>query len=114
VAWPLPFDLAGEPAALLAMAKHYGADVVVLDSLKDVAADLSREETGQGLNRAFQGCVADEVDVLALHHQRKAQNGAGKPNRLPMSTVPGGSRPVAGRCSCCGAKPATRLSSSPT
>ncbi|HUZ20620.1 MAG TPA: AAA family ATPase [Acidimicrobiales bacterium] len=79
---PLPFDLAAEPDALLAMARRAGASVVVLDSVKDVAADLSREETGLGLNRAFQNCCAAGVDVGALHHQRKAQAGAGKPRHL--------------------------------
>jgi replicative DNA helicase len=79
---PLPFDLAGEPGALLAMARRFGCDVVVVDGLKDVAADLSREESGVGLNRAVQECVSEDVDVLALHHQRKAQAGAGRPNRL--------------------------------
>ena len=79
---PLPFDLASEPGALLALARRAGCDAVILDSVKDVAADLSREETGLGLNRAFQTCCAEGVDVLALHHQRKAQAGAGKPNKL--------------------------------
>lgn len=79
---PLPFDLAAEPTALLALARRFGCDVVFLDSLKDVAADLSKEETGQGLNRAFQHCVADGVDMCGLHHQRKAQAGGGKPRYL--------------------------------
>lgn len=79
---PLPFDVATEPPVLLAMARYFGCDVVIPDSLKDIAADLSREETGFGLNRAFQICVAEGVDVAALHHQRKQQNGAGKPNKL--------------------------------
>ena len=79
---PLPFDLASEPDALLALVRRFGCVAVILDSLKDVAADLSREESGQGLNRAFQNCVADGVDVCGLHHQRKAQAGAGKPRHL--------------------------------
>lgn len=79
---PLPFDLACEPDALLALAGRTGCDVVILDSLKDVAADLSKEETGQGLNRAFQNCCADGVEVCGLHHQRKAQANAGKPKHL--------------------------------
>ena len=79
---PLPFDLASEPEALLALARRAGADVVVVDALKDVAADLSREETGLGLTRAFQICCAEDVEVVGLHHQRKQQAGAGKPNKL--------------------------------
>lgn len=79
---PLSFDLADEPEALRALARRAGAEVVVLDSLKDMAADLSKEETGHGLNRAFQICCADGVDVAGLHHQRKAQTGSGKPRHL--------------------------------
>lgn len=79
---PLPFDLATEPDALLGLAKRQECDVVIIDSLKDVAADISREETGQGLNRAHQQCCADGVDVLALHHHRKQQAGAGQPRHL--------------------------------
>jgi replicative DNA helicase len=79
---PLPFDVAREPGALLVLVRSYDCEALAIDSLKDVAADPSREETGMGLQRAFQACVAENIDVVALHHQRKAQNGAGKPNRL--------------------------------
>jgi replicative DNA helicase len=79
---PLPFDLGSEPGGLLAMARYYRCDALFVDSVKDGAADLSREETGLGINRAFQECVTEGIEVAALHHQRKQQNGAGKPNRL--------------------------------
>ncbi len=79
---PLPFDVAKEPGALLQMARWANSDVVVIDSLKDIATDLSKEETGQGVNRAFQLCCSNAVEVLALHHQRKAQQGTGKPRYL--------------------------------
>lgn len=79
---PLPFDLAKNPMGLLTLANHFGADKVVVDSLKDVAADLSKEEAGLGLNTAFQHCVATGIEVCGLHHQRKQQSGAGKPNHL--------------------------------
>jgi replicative DNA helicase len=79
---PLPFDLAIDPGALRVLVRHIGCDVVIIDSLKDVAADLPNDATGDGVNRAFQTCVAEGIDVVALHHQRKAQNGGGKPNGL--------------------------------
>jgi replicative DNA helicase len=79
---PLPFDLAKEPDGLLTLVRKAGCGYVVLDSLKDVAADLSKEETGLGLNRAFQLCCANDVDVMGIHHQRKAQPNEGKPRRL--------------------------------
>jgi replicative DNA helicase len=80
---PLPLDLAREPQGLVTLAQRFGAaDVVVIDSIKDVAADLSKEETGLGLNAAFQHAVAEGVDVCGLHHQRKQQPGAAKPRHL--------------------------------
>lgn len=85
VVWqgPPPADLAREPERLLDLARQAGADTVVIDSLKDAAIKLSDEETGQGINRAFQLCVANDVEVLALHHQTKRGGGGqGKPNSL--------------------------------
>lgn len=84
VVWrgPLPFDGARENGGLLSMAKELAADVVVVDSLKDIAADLSKEESGQGVNTAVQRLVAADIDVLALHHQRKTQAGSGPPRAL--------------------------------
>ena len=81
VVWrgPLPFDLVSEPSALLSLARRAECDVVGIDSLKDVASKISSDETGQGVNAAFQTCCAEGVDVVAAHHQRKAQAGAPKP-----------------------------------
>ena len=79
---PLPFDLAKNPTALVSLARYYGCDKIVIDSLKDVAADLSKEEAGLGLNNAFQSAVAEGIDIAGLHHQRKQQSGAPKPKHL--------------------------------
>jgi replicative DNA helicase len=79
---PLPFDLAKNPTGLVTLAHYFGVDKVVVDSLKDVAADLSKEEAGLGLNMAFQHAVAEGIECAGLHHQRKQQSGAGKPNHL--------------------------------
>jgi replicative DNA helicase len=81
VVWrgPLPFDLVAEPGALLSLARRAECDVVSIDSLKDVASKISSDETGQAVNAAFQTCCAEGVDVVAAHHQRKAQAGAPKP-----------------------------------
>ncbi len=81
VVWrgPLPFDLVTEPGALLSLARRAECDVVGIDSLKDVASKISSDETGQGVNAAFQTCCAEGVDVVAAHHQRKAQAGDPKP-----------------------------------
>jgi len=78
VVWPgpPPKDLAAMPELLVHLARAAGADTVFLDSLKDVAIGLSDDAVGAGLNRAMQACVAEGVQVAALHHQRKGVGGA--------------------------------------
>lgn len=79
---PPPFDLAATPHGLLAMARAFDAGDVIIDSLKDVAMDLSKDETGSRLNHAMQVAMAEGIEVLGLHHGRKAQAGASKPKAL--------------------------------
>lgn len=83
VVWrgPLAVDLTADPSALLRLAREHDADTVILDSLKDVCLDLVKDEVGSRLNRAFQTTLAGGVDLLALHHQRKGQQG-GKPRKI--------------------------------
>jgi replicative DNA helicase len=78
---PPPRDLAKHPEQLAYLANAAGADTVVLDSLKDAAIGLADDEVGASLNRATQIALAEGIEVMALHHQRKGQNGA-KPKTL--------------------------------
>lgn len=78
---PLPFDLTRSPEALHDFASDLDAGTVVIDSLKDVALDLSKDETGSRVNLALQHCVANGIEVVALHHQRKSSGD----NRTPRS-----------------------------
>lgn len=78
---PMISDLAKRPEMLLELAREAEADVVFVDSLKDAAIKLSDDETGGNVNRAIQMCNAEDVDICALHHQRKGQDGS-KPNKL--------------------------------
>lgn len=78
---PLPFDLAERAGGLVELAGRVDADVIIIDSLKDAAVQLTDDRIGGMVNRAIQTCLANDVDVLALHHQRKGQNGE-KPKRL--------------------------------
>jgi replicative DNA helicase len=78
----LPFDLVSDPTRLLAFAQKHDASMVVIDSLKDLSQSLSEEATGQSINQAMQLCVAADVEVVALHHQRKAQGDNKKPRKL--------------------------------
>lgn len=79
---PLAVDLAANPNLLAELAAEAGADTIVLDSLKDLAARLSEDATGSAVNLAIQTVLAAGVEVLALHHQRKRQQGGGKPTTL--------------------------------
>lgn len=72
---PPPADLAKHTSVLLDMCRKADADTVIVDGLKDVALELSKDEVGAGLNQALQRCVAAGIEVVAGHHQRKAANG---------------------------------------
>jgi len=72
---PPPGDLAKNTSLLVELAQRAGAHTVVLDSLKDMAIGLSDDEVGAGLNQAMQLAIANDIDVLALHHQRKGTDG---------------------------------------
>lgn len=72
---PPPHDLARIPGLLLALARDAGADTVIVDSLKDAALGLSDDEVGSGYNRARQHALTGGVEVIELHHNRKAGQG---------------------------------------
>lgn len=84
VVWkgPPPFDLAKRPEILAAMCERAKADTVVVDSLKDAAIGLSDDEVGAGYNRARQKALTEGVQVLELHHNRKAGVNGGEPNTI--------------------------------
>lgn len=79
---PLPFDLTEAPQKLAEFARAHGVGTVFIDSLKDVALDLTKDETGSRVNLACQELVAEGIELCVLHHQRKAQQGGGKPKQL--------------------------------
>ena len=72
---PLPKNLVEDPQLLLRLCRAAGADTLVIDSLKDIAVKLSDDATGSAVNSAFQFCIAAEIEVVVLHHQRKAGSG---------------------------------------
>lgn len=78
---PPVWDLAANPGVLLAMAQEAGAETVVVDSIKDAAIGLSDDAVGAGWNRARQKVLAAGIQLVELHHNRKAQGGgrAGPP-----------------------------------
>lgn len=78
VVWqgPPPGDLARHPSVLVTMCRKAAADTVIVDSLKDAAVGLSDDEVGAGWNRARQMAITAGVQVVELHHNRKAISGA--------------------------------------
>lgn len=78
VVWqgPPPGDMAKFPSVLVTMCRKAGADTAIVDSLKDAAVGLSDDEVGAGWNRARQMAITAGVQVIELHHNRKAISGA--------------------------------------
>ena len=68
---PPPYDLAKNTGVLTGLAERAGADVVIVDSLKDAALGLSDDEVGAGWNRARQQLLASDRNLLELHHIKK-------------------------------------------
>lgn len=79
---PPPADIAKHTDVLVNLAAQAGAGTVYIDSLKDAAIGLSDDEVGSGFNRAVQTCLANGVEVMGAHHQRKGQQGGPKPKSL--------------------------------
>jgi hypothetical protein len=80
---PPPVNVVQEPASLCQWARdQHGARYVVIDSYKDLAADLSDGTTGAAINAAVQECVAEGIGWLGLHHHRKAQADNPAPSSL--------------------------------
>lgn len=90
VVWqgPPPIDLAKHPHMLAALASMAYVRTVVVDSLKDAALNLSDDEVGGGWNRARQTCLKAGVDLIEVHHQRKAPSG-GRTAKASMDDVYG-------------------------
>ena len=80
---PLPFAIHATPRALLDFCQLHDAGVVIVDSLKDVAVELTKPEVALRINQAFQWLNANGVELLLLHHPRKDPAGTpAKPKTL--------------------------------
>jgi replicative DNA helicase len=79
---PPPQQVIANPRVLLELAHRAGlrpGDFVVVDSVKDVAIGIAKDDVGSAVNMALQELLAADIDVLALHHIRKADHAsAGK------------------------------------
>lgn len=74
---PPPRDFIKDPDILLRLCQQADADMVCLDSLKDMAGELASEEGGQGINSAVQRTLVEGIEVLGLHHHRKRSGADG-------------------------------------
>lgn len=79
---PLPTDAAQDPETLVRIARQLDVEVLFLDSLKDAAVGLSKDEVGAGYNRARQMALSEGVQLVELHHVVKNGADGGKPNNL--------------------------------
>jgi replicative DNA helicase len=79
---PLDFDIARDPERLLALARSAEASAVFIDSLKDVARELSKDETGSGIQRAYGLLTVEGIELAIAHHGRKSSAENGKPKQL--------------------------------
>lgn len=84
VVWKGPpangFDI--DQNLLRQMCEQVGADTVVVDSLKDVAIGLSKDEVSAGYNLARQRALQAGIEILELHHQVKRGTNDGPPNTI--------------------------------
>lgn len=82
---PLPFDLGkcerGSLAEFVASECPDATDVFI-DSLKDVAVKLTDDEVGARVNGEIQQLIAQGIEVVSGHHQRKAAADNKKPTKL--------------------------------
>jgi replicative DNA helicase len=73
---PPVVDVAKHPTTLVEYAENVNAETLIVDSLKDAALGLSDDEVGGGWNRARQLALRSGVQIIELHHNRKALSGA--------------------------------------
>jgi replicative DNA helicase len=79
---PPPCDIVKDPSSLLRFAEAHDAGTVVIDSLKDLAPGLAKDEVGAAYNIARQHVLAEGIEVIENHHQRKSGSDGGKPKTL--------------------------------
>lgn len=81
---PPPFDAADAPQAFADWVAMHGREpgLVIVDSLKDLASGLAKDEVGAGVNAAMQLVLANGTEFIDLHHQRKANADNKKPDKL--------------------------------
>ncbi|MFJ6696502.1 DnaB-like helicase N-terminal domain-containing protein [Streptomyces sp. NPDC091272] len=86
---PLPATLDQEPDLLADLAAAHQADTIVIDSLKDAVSSLVDDAQAGAYNNARQRAIRNGVEVMELHHQRKAGEGLPRAQRPSLDRVYG-------------------------
>ncbi|MFF4404899.1 DnaB-like helicase N-terminal domain-containing protein [Streptomyces sp. NPDC001262] len=91
VVWqgPLPATLDKEPDLLADLAAAHRADTIVIDSLKDAVSTLVDDALAVALQNARMRALRNGVEVMELHHQRKALADAPRDQRPALDRVYG-------------------------
>lgn len=81
---PLPVNPLEQPNVLADWVESVVPDVslVIVDSVKDLAPGVSDDKVGAALNSAWQELIARNIELLLLHHERKASQGSKRELRL--------------------------------
>ncbi|MGZ9932309.1 DnaB-like helicase N-terminal domain-containing protein [Streptomyces sp. NC-S4] len=93
---PLPATLDKEPDLLADLAAAHQADTIVIDSLKDAVSTMVDDALGVAYNNARQRAMRAGVEVLELHHQRKAGEGTPRAQKPTLDRVYGSTHIVSG------------------
>ncbi|MFI9834587.1 DnaB-like helicase N-terminal domain-containing protein [Streptomyces sp. NPDC051913] len=98
VVWqgPLPASLDKEPDLLTDLAAAHRADTIVIDSLKDAVSTMVDDGLAVAFHNARNRALRDGVEILELHHQRKATADAPRGQRPSLDQVYGSTWYVSG------------------
>lgn len=98
VVWegPLPATLDKEPDLLADLAAAHRADTIVIDSLKDAVSTMVDDSLAVAFHNARMRALRGGVEILELHHQRKATADAPRGQRPSLDQVYGSAWITAG------------------
>ncbi|MEU0443868.1 DnaB-like helicase N-terminal domain-containing protein [Streptomyces tendae] len=91
VVWegPLPTTLDKEPDLLADLAAAHRADTIVVDSLKDAVSTMVDDGLAVAFHNARMRALRNGVEIMELHHQRKATADAPRGQRPALDQVYG-------------------------
>ncbi|WP_326688937.1 AAA family ATPase [Streptomyces sp. NBC_01795] len=86
---PLPATIDKEPELLADLAAAHQADTIVIDSLKDAVSTMVDDAQAVAFHNARMRALRNGVEILELHHQRKATADAPRGQRPTLDRVYG-------------------------